>query len=196
MTRTTIERLRPRPAEPEPSWSAATLSSIVQGESPGVSRTPHPESILRPRRGRRWYVPGAAVAALLAAVFVVHSLWPTPAYAVTGRNDAVEVRITRLEGADGLEQALGKHGIKADITYLAAGQQCAPGRYTDVPSPDLIVAVNADSFLVLIPEDTVDTDDTLVLAAFVARVPGGFQADVDAGIARGAVAPCAVVPAR
>lgn len=162
------------------------------------ARAGHPTNPVPSRRyaGRRWYVPGAAVAASLAAVILVHGLWPTPAFAVTGRNNAVEVRVARLEGAEGLEHALEEHGIQADITYLPVGQACAPGRYTTVRTPDLIVAVNATGFLVDIPKDAINNGDTLVVSAFVAPLPHGFQTNVDAGVAHGTVAPCRVVPAR
>ena len=65
-----------------------------------------------------------AAAAALAIAVLVPGLGPRPAYAVTGRNNGeVIVHVTRLEGADGLEQALLKHGIRADINYLPAGSQ-------------------------------------------------------------------------
>lgn len=201
MISTTIERLRPAPVTPDTIWSATTLSSIVHGQHLGPKRneTAQPGG----RRGRlglrdsRWSVLGA-VAATLAAVFCVHSVWPTPAFAVTGRDDEVEVRVNRLEGADALEKALGKQGIKADITYLAVGQHCASGRYRKVPMPDdMIVAINVASFLIIIPKGAVDTDDTFVVSAWIAaEIGGGVALDVDSGIARGAVAPCTVVPAR
>ena len=122
--------------------------------------------------------------------------WPTPAYAVSGRsNGEVKVRVTRLEGAEGLVRALGARGIAADVTYLAAGTQCAPGRYAPVRTPGLMLAVGSDWFEVTIPRNAVGKDDTFVLSASIVPIPHGFRASVDFDIAEGVVAPCRAVDA-
>jgi len=142
---------------------------------------------------KRWLaVAATAAAALIIATQV--GLGPTPAYAVTGRNNGeVVVRVNRLEGADGLERALRKHGIPADITYLPFGKECAPGRYPERRTPGMMLSVSADWFEVTIPPDAVGKDDTFVLSAAVVPIPDGFRATTDVGIAQGSVGPCQVV---
>lgn len=146
------------------------------------------------RYRKRWYTP-IAVTAALAVALLTPGLRPTPAYAVSGRNSGeVTVRVTRLEGSHGLEQALREHGIPADITYLPAGKKCASGRYTAVHT-GLTLSVGMDMFEVTIPPNAVGKDDTFVLSAAVIPIPNGFRAMVDYDIAHGAVAPCHIVDA-
>lgn len=150
------------------------------------------------RRRGVWYATIAALAAgALAAVLALYSLWPTPAYAVSGGNDReVTVRVMRLEGADGLERELRDRGIAADVTYLPDGKECASGRYTAVRTPGLTLEVSADFFEVTIPPGAVGKDETFVLSAAVVPLPNGVRASVDFDIAHGAVAPCRVIKAR
>lgn len=143
---------------------------------------------------RRWQVAGAAAAVVAGIALLVPALAPTPAYAVTGRNGGeVHVQVNRLEGADGLEQALAEHGITADITYLPPNKECAADRYTVVPTPGLTLSVSAYKFKVTIPADSVGKDETFVLDASVLPISNGVQARVNFDIARGTIAPCAVV---
>lgn len=145
----------------------------------------------------RWYAPAAGlVAAALAVVLLAVNLWPTPAYAVSGgHNEKVTVRVNRLEGAEGLEQALRKRGIPADVTYLPAGKQCAPGRYAWLRTPGLTLSVSAKRFEVTIPPNSVGKDNTFVLSAAVVVIPDGVRASVEFDIATGPVRPCRVVDA-
>lgn len=189
--------------QPDPSLDRfetallAQLKNEVAGRSPADE--PRPTVLAQRRSGRpsrRWYVPSAAAAVALAVTAVAYSLWPTPAFAVTGRNDGeVHVRVNRLEGADELERALGKRGIAADISYLAEGKQCAPGRYSPVRTPGLMLGVGAKSIDVTIPPNAVGADETFVLSAAVVPLPNGVHAVVDFDIARGPVGPCQVIDA-
>ncbi len=129
------------------------------------------------------------------ALLVPH-LGPTPAYAVTGRNnEQVKVKVNRLEGAESLEQALRERGIAADITYLPPNKECAPGRYSDRRTPGLLLSVSADRFEVTIPPNAVGKNDTFVLSAAVVPIANGLEAIVESGIAAGPVAPCRVIDA-
>ena len=180
------------------AFEASLLSELrsVVAESAAPAPIPLPERPLAQRRGL-WYVAvvGAA-AAVLAVAVVVPSLRPTPAYAVSGRdNGEVKVQVNRLKGADGLERALRDRGIAADVTYLAEGQKCEDGRYTDVPTRGLTLSVSSATFEVIIPANAVGADETFVLSAAVVPLPNGVQATVDFGIADGAIAPCRPVDA-
>lgn len=150
------------------------------------------------RRRRRWYLPSAAAAAAaVAAVAVtVSSSLPTPAYAVSQRNNGeIAVEVNRLEGAQGLERALLEHGINADVTYLPDGKACAAGRYVAVDTPGLILGVSAERLEVIIPANAVGPDDTFVLSAAVVPLPDGVRASFDFDIAQGPIGPCRVVDA-
>lgn len=183
------------------TFEAALLVELKAAVTEQATAVPQrrPASPERPRSWQRkpWYVPVAGVAAAALAALLVPSLWPTPAYAVSGRdNGEVTVRVNRLEGADGLERALREHGIPADITYLPDGKKCAPGRYTAVEAHGLMLSVSAQRFEVTIPPNTVGSGDTFVLSASVVPLPNGVRAMVDFDIAHGAIAPCRIVNGR
>ena len=77
----------------------------------------------RPRPRRRMAALAAAAVVAVVAIAVtlgVVATRPSPAYAVehTGAGDIV-VTITRLDDAEGLEQALAEHGIEAEVDYDA-----------------------------------------------------------------------------
>lgn len=155
---------------------------------------PVPANPSHARHRRRWIAAAATTAAALAIATQVPGIGPTPAYAVTGRNDGqIKVRVNRLEGADSLEQALRKRGIPADITYLPAGKECAPHRYTDRSVSGMSLEVASDWFRVTIPPGAVGEDDMFVLSASVVPTPNGFQATTEFGIAHGTVTPCQVI---
>lgn len=146
----------------------------------------------------RWYLPtaGVAVAAAVGIAVVAVNTRPMPAYAVSGGNGKqVTVQVNRLEGADALERALRKRGIAANITYLAPGRACAPGRYLELRTPGLTLSVSAARFTVIIPPGAVPDDGTFVLSAAVRPLDHGVQAAVEFGVTRGVVAPCFVVVA-
>ncbi len=146
---------------------------------------------------RRWASLVLAAAAVTAIAVFTHSMWPSPAFAVTGRNGReVTVKVMRLEGADQLEQALSERGIPADITYLPIGKQCAPNRYQSINAPGLSLSVSADWFKVTIPANAVGRDDTFVLSAAVVPLENGVRAAVEFDIAHGAIAPCKIINAQ
>ena len=184
-----------KPTSPE---QLTQMGARIMGEHPGG----HTEVIAasrpsRPLHRKRWTA--ATVAAALAIAIPVMDtqvvgLGPTPAYAVTPRDDGrVAVQVSRLEGADSLEQALREHGIAADITYLPDGKQCAPGRYTKRRNPGVELTVGLNEFDVTIPEGAVGKNDTLVLSAAVTPTPHGFDFTIGFGIAGGTVNPCHVI---
>ena len=169
--------------------------SIVVGEQ-AAAAPPEPGGRAAARRQRWYLLPTAAAAAAAVAVAFLATSRPEPAYAVSGRNgEQVEVKVTRLEGAEALERALRERGIPADITYLPTDKACAPDRYVDVSSRGLSLSVGADLFQVTIPPDAVGPENTFVLSAAVTPFEDGVRANVDFGVAEGAVAPCVVVDA-
>lgn len=105
------------------------------------------------------------------------------------------VKVTRLEGAEGLRQALLERGITADITYLPEEKVWQPGRYAAVPTPGLTLSVGADMFKVEIPAGAVGPTDTFVLSAAVTPFENGSESIVAFGITDGPVAPCVMVDA-
>lgn len=132
----------------------------------------------------------------MAVALIATALRPSPAYAVSGGNGKqVTVKVNRLEGPEGLEQALREHGITADITYLPSDKACQPGRYTDRDTPGLSLGVEARRFIVKIPPGAVRPGDTFVLSAAVRPLEHGVQAIVEFGITDGPIAPCTMVDA-
>ncbi len=172
------------------------LRAVVNAQAPATQ--PAPPIRTEQRRRRLWYVPvtGAAAAATVAIALVATVARPTPAYAVSGGNgEEVTVTVTRLEGAEGLQAALRERGIPADITYLPTDKACLPGRYREVDTPGLSLTVGGDLFKVTIPPGAVSQGNIFVLSAAVMPIDKGVRAIVDFGVAKGAVAPCAVVDA-
>lgn len=188
--------LTPAPLDTFETALLAELRSQVASSDPTEAPL-SPVSELCPHRKRRRITAVAASAAgIVAASLAVHSLLPTPAYAVTGSNTTkIKVHVMRLEGADGLERALAKKGIKSDITYLPAGKICSPGRYTDAPPSSIVISIGSDEFWLTIPARSVKDGDTLVMSAAVAPFGKGVRVWIDSGVARGPVAPCQVIDA-
>lgn len=178
------------------SFETALLAELKKSiAAPAAAPATRPQL---PAGRRRWYVTAAmAVIAAIIAAAVVGVLRPTPAFAVSGRtNGKVTVHVMRLEGAGSLERALAKRGIRADISYLPPGKECAPGRFVDVSPPGLLLSVGADDFTVTIPAGSVGKDNAFVMSAAVVPIQHGVSADVEFGIAKGPVAPCRVIPAK
>lgn len=159
------------------------------------------------RPQRRWgLIGGGAGVAALAGGLLLPGLVASPAYSVAeGNAGEIIAQVNRLEDADGLEQALAKKGVEADITYLDYGQQCRPGRYRPVPGPtrDLFLSVGEQSFEVRLGPGAVRDGETLVISASLRRIPaigdpdgdgieelGGVGGRVDAEVARGPVGEC------
>lgn len=185
-----------RPDPTLDSFEVALLSELqAHVDQPTVESIPRAiGGSTRWQPGRRWQVAAAASAVVAALALLVPALAPTPAYAVTGRNGGkIHVQVNRLEGAEGLERALAKHGITADITYLPQNKECADGRYAAVDTRGLTLSVAADSFEVTIAAGTVGEGDTFVLDASVVPIKDGVQARVAFDIAHGVIAPCTIV---
>lgn len=185
-----------RPATHLDAFEAALLTELTEELRTGTPPTAPAPWQRQPRtpHRKRWIAAAATAAAALVVVTQVPGLGPTPAYAVTGRNDGeIKVRVNRLEGAESLEQALRERGIAADITYLPPGKECAPNRYAERRTPGMVLSVALKWFEVTIPPGSVGKDDTFVLSASVVPIPNGFQATTDFGIAHGAVRPCQVI---
>lgn len=176
----------------------AQLRAVVEEqEQSSTGRATH-----RPRR-TPWVV--AAAAAGVGALVLVPTLQAEPAYAVSrGNAGRIDVQVHRIEDAGGLERALAAEGITADVTYVADGGQCAPGRYVPLDHEDLTMSIGSDrSFRVQVGPGAVAEDEVLVIAASWVRLPDapradgsidseGFRTWVDVGVADGPVAPCVV----
>ena len=107
---TTIENLRPVPEPLDPDWSVYTLRAIL-AEPAGAPSSRRP-------RGRR-IAALAAVAAATAATGVV-ALHPSPTFALERQADGdLVITVMELSDSDGLERALAKEGITAEVNYEA-----------------------------------------------------------------------------
>jgi len=160
---------------------------------------------------------GAAVAAVAAGVLAVSSGTgdTSSAFAVEPQGDGtVRVEISSLSDAAGLEKALAEAGVKADVSYTAAGMACREPRWHATaavpgegqpaqPAPDDQAARKGkttgsirqtDSGVVFsITPNGIGPDDTLVVTA--SPGPEGAGDVVGVQIAEGAVSPCDPVPA-
>ena len=90
-----------------------------------------------------------------------------PAYAVERNDDGtVTVKIERFEDADGLEAAIERHGVNAEVDYLPWGKTCRQPRYTIAPTADQQAAVNvgdSSGTSILLRPSEFDADETLVI---------------------------------
>jgi len=105
-----IEEMRPEIAPLDAEWSRATLNQIL-----GQPASPRHQS------NRRLRLAGAvaAAAAGVASILGLTSLGASPAFAVSEANNGdVIIDIYRLTDAAALENALGQHGVNANVTYL------------------------------------------------------------------------------
>jgi hypothetical protein len=139
----------------------------------------------------------AAAAGLAVGAVAVPGLLANPAYSVSEGNDGrVKVSVHRLDDAAGLREALAAYGIRADVTFLADGLECAPGRYVPVERRGMLVSVGSDRFSVTLAPGTVRDGETFVIAASVVPLGNGVRAWVDFGVTSGPVTACREVPAR
>jgi hypothetical protein len=145
---------------------------------------------------------GAAVAAVAAGVLAVSSGTgdTSSAFAVEPRGDGtVRVEISSLSDAQGLEKALEDAGVKADVSYLAAGMVCREPRFTPAEGKAEKGETSGsirqtDSGVVFtITRAGIGSDDTLLVTA--SPGPEGMGDMVGVQIAEGAVSPCDPVSA-
>lgn len=164
------------------------------------------------RRGRRTtrLVLGGIAASVVAAVglVVVPGLGVTPAYSVQeGNAGTIEVKVNRLEDAEGLEKELAEYGVNADITYVADGGECAPDRYVSVQRRlGIRLEIGQERFKVTLDPGTVRDGETLVIDVSGVPVPDsvdpetgnqltdGFRSWVSAEVANGPVPACTPIP--
>ena len=152
--------------------------------------------VVRPRARRGVALRVAAVAAVALGAVTVPGLLASPAYSVNEGNDGtIRVEVRRLDDADGLRRALADHGVRADVTFLPDGRQCADGRYRPVDRRGLMTTIGADRFAVTLAPGAVRDGETFVVAASVVPLPDGVRAWVDFGVTAGPVRPCDVVAA-
>lgn len=162
-----------------------------------------------PRRSRRrWLLaPIGAAAAALTALGWLAGIGSEPAYAVTvDGTGEVHVRVHRLDDASGLRKALQAQGITADVQYLAADTECAPGRYVDAaprPGTFSFTAGAGYGYSIDLARGVVHRNETLVIEASRTSPTGDPDGDgvadqggswVSVGVASGAVTPCVPVP--
>jgi hypothetical protein len=154
-----------------------------------------PPRIARP--GRRIALAATGIAALAAAAVVV-DFGESPAFAVERNDDGtVTVQIERFEDADGIEAAIERYGVNAEVDYLPWGKTCRQPRYTVAPTADQQAATPvADSSsdgvqlsIVLRPGDFA-ADETLVIVHSNLDTGAGEVASMLHLIAKGPVAVC------
>ncbi|GAA4182558.1 hypothetical protein GCM10022252_08620 [Streptosporangium oxazolinicum] len=112
-----------------------TIPPATPGELSGARRRlldgmrPRPRLVTAPR-----LLVAAGVAVATAATALVIGDSP-PAYALARNSDGtLTVTVNELRDPDGLRAKLGAAGIKADVTFLAAGTRCAAPRFAAVDS--------------------------------------------------------------
>ncbi|CAN5620771.1 hypothetical protein BH10ACT10_BH10ACT10_10060 [soil metagenome] len=166
-----------------------------------------------PRPTRRRLLLGVApvVAAVAVLVVVVPGLGAARAYSVQeGNSGTITVEVRRLEDAQGLEALLARSGVRADITYVPGGQQCAPGRYTPVERTlsGMGISMGTNLLRVTLPAGTIRDGERLVMAVSGVAVPAptsepseegvtdgaGFSGWADVSVTAGPVQPCRIVP--
>jgi hypothetical protein len=129
-----------------------------------------------PHRRLRWLA-GPVAAAGAAIAIGVALLQPAAAYAVTESGDEVVVTISRLDDADGLEQALADHGIEAEVDYSGEAAPLPPeeGRSFTGPAgnaplagtgpvgtgPEIGSSLSEDALTLHIDPDTIPDDMVL-----------------------------------
>lgn len=149
----------------------------------------------RRRPHRRLVLAAAGVAALAVAATVSGLGGGDPVYAVTRNDDGtVVVKIVRFEDADGLEAAIEKYGVNAEVDYLPWGKICKQPRYTVAPTADQQAAIASSDetgdTILLRPGDF-GADETLVIVHSSSTQPAGVKVgSVLQLVAKGVVAPC------
>jgi len=153
------------------------------------------------RRGTRFALAGAAVAAIaVVALIVGASGGDTPtAFAVEAQPDGyVSVEIRSLEDANGLEEALSEAGVPASVTYLQSGMVCKEPRFQPASPPKAARVMvtgsgNSGPIMFRVGREAVGSGLTLVITASP-RTYATFDT-FQAEFAEGTVAPCDPAPA-
>ncbi|MGH3460777.1 MAG: hypothetical protein ACRDP9_04805 [Kribbellaceae bacterium] len=135
-----------------------------------------------------------AVGATLGVPLIGGERTAAPAYAVQRNDDGtVSVRIERFEDADGLEAAIERYGVNAEVDYLPYGKTCREPRYTVAPTADQSAAVSVgdqDGSSILLTPGDFDSNETLVIMHSSAQQAGVEGRVIQQLIAEGPVAPC------
>ena len=135
-----------------------------------------------------------AVGATLGVPLIGGERTAAPAYAVQRNDDGtVSVRIERFEDADGLEAAIERYGVNAEVDYLPYGKTCREPRYTVAPTADQSAAVSVgdqDGSSILLTPGDFDSNETLVIMHSSAQQAGVEDRVIQQLIAEGPVAPC------
>jgi hypothetical protein len=135
-----------------------------------------------------------AVGATLGVPLIGGQLAAAPAYAVQRNDDGtVSVRIDRFEDADGLEAAIERYGVNAEVDYLPYGKTCREPRYTVAPTADQSAAVSVgdqDGMSIRLTPGDFDADETLVIVHSSAQQAGVEVRAIQQLVAQGPVAPC------
>ena len=156
-------------------------------------------SAQRTTRRRFGWAVAAGVGVTALAIGAVALGRPTPAYALGGDGELIELTINRLEGAASLEQAFADRGITADITYTDPGTMCAPGRYEDVGTSGRDVSMEVGttgegSQTFRFPAAMVGDGETLVISSSWTGTDTADPDDdvwtIEIGVARGPIAAC------
>lgn len=152
-------------------------------------------SSARRRRTRKLALVGGLAAACTAGAVVVPTMSAQPAYAVTAEpNGVVHVKINRLDDAPKLQAELKRQGINADIRYLPTDTECAPHRFTPMPSASdsaTTYTVGSNGMDITIDRRDVPAGATVVISAAHVKDHG---VNADMGIAKGKVPACTIVP--
>lgn len=144
-----------------------------------------------PRRRRRAMMAAVSAASAATAIaFILTGTFAEPAYAVgDGPRGTIAVQVNRLEDAAGLEKALAKEGVAADVAYLGFQKQCAGNRYTPAGSTSgsaTSFTIGTDGISMVLDRRDVSNGETVVITA--SRIPQGVWGSV--GIATGEVRDC------
>jgi hypothetical protein len=184
------------------------LRTVVAERATGVQAPAGPAPSRRSVVGRRLVIGLAASATLAVGTAAIVPLigGDQAAYAVERSGDNVTVTIYRFTDADGLERALERNGIAAEVDYLPLGKVCREPRF--VPAPiqpsSLRRSIHATGpgrgpWQFTIDRKYVPAGRTLVLTTFTDARPTSEQAPGSIGgisglkIAEGPVGPCVPV---
>ena len=111
----TIEDLRPEIGPLDPEWSASTLQAILAERAAPIPRASAPSGHRSAAGSRPWPQPRPSPAQLPPSIV---TLRPDAAFAVERHPDGdVVITVMKLADSAGLERALAREGITAEVTY-------------------------------------------------------------------------------